>query len=109
MLSDKERIPGGFTKGQANRAEIQEAKEQATQTRSGVQTFAAVDNCRTYWPSPFKVCGKIREKYDSLGGPKSFLAWPKSNELGVPDGVGRRNEFVNGFIYWQNARVHWRI
>lgn len=100
MRSDKEQIPGGFTKEQANQAEIQEAKEQATQTRSGVQTFAAVDNCRTYWPSPFKVCGKIREKYDSLGGPKSFLTWPKSNELGVPDGVGRRNEFVNGFIYW---------
>ena len=100
MRSDKEQIPGGFTKEQANQAEIQEAKEQATQTRSEVQTFAAVDNCRTYWPSPFKVCGKIREKYDSLGGPKSFLTWPKSNELGVPDGVGRRNEFVNGVIYW---------
>ncbi|WP_261796869.1 LGFP repeat-containing protein [Corynebacterium provencense] len=35
-----------------------------------------------------------------MGGPTSFLTWPKSDELGVPDGVGRRNEFVNGFIYW---------
>lgn len=35
MRSDKEEIPGGFTKEQANRAEVQEAKEQATQARSG--------------------------------------------------------------------------
>lgn len=107
MRSDKEEIPGGFTKEQANRAEVQEAKEQATQARSGIQTFAVVDTCRTYWPSPFKVCGKIREKYDSLGGPQSFLTWPKSDELKVPDGVGRRNEFVNGFIYWHpNTGAH---
>ncbi|WP_426718109.1 hypothetical protein [Corynebacterium auriscanis] len=107
MRSDKEEIPGGFTKEQANRAEVQEAKEQATQARSGIQTFAVIDTCRTYWPSPFKVCGKIREKYDSLGGPQSFLTWPKSDELKVPDGVGRRNEFVNGFIYWHpNTGAH---
>lgn len=107
MRSDKEEIPGGFTKEQANRAEVQEAKEQAAQARSGIQTFAVADTCRTYWPSPFKVCGKIREKYDSLGGPQSFLTWPKSDELKVPDGVGRRNEFVNGFIYWHpNTGAH---
>ncbi|WP_273352963.1 LGFP repeat-containing protein [Corynebacterium resistens] len=107
MRSDKEEIPGGFTKEQANQAEIQEAKEQASQTRSGIQTLAAVNTCRTYWPSPYKVCGKIREKYDSLGGPQSFLTWPKSNELTVPDGVGRRNEFANGFIYWHpNTGAH---
>lgn len=107
MRSDKEEIPGGFTKEQANQAEIQEAEEQASQTRSGIQTFAAVNTCRTYWPSPFKVCGKIREKYDSLGGPRSFLTWPKSDELTVPDGAGRRSEFVNGFIYWHpNTGAH---
>lgn len=78
---------------------MQEAQERSRQER---QTFslAAADTCRTYWPSPYKVCGAIREKYDSLGGPRSFLTWPKSDELGVPDGVGRRNEFINGFIYW---------
>lgn len=102
MRSDIEGVPAGFTKEEADTAEVQEAQEQATTRRMGVQTFAAAvpTNCRTYWPSPFKVCGEIRKKYDALGGPNSFLTWPKSDELGVPDGVGRRNEFVNGFIYW---------
>ena len=102
MRSDREGVPAGFTKEEADRAEVQEAQEQATARRAGVQTFAAATptNCRTYWPSTFKVCGEIRKKYDAMGGPKSFLLWPKSDELGVPDGVGRRNEFINGFIYW---------
>ncbi|WP_312977261.1 hypothetical protein [Corynebacterium sp.] len=98
MRSDSEDIPGGFTREEADRAETQEAEEQAADAGIGVQ--ANPTNCRTYWPSPFKVCGKIREKYDAMGGPASFLTWPRSDEMGVPDGVGRRNEFVNGFIYW---------
>lgn len=99
MRSDSEEIPGGFTKEEADKAETQEAEEQAAAGGEvGVQ--ANPTNCRTYWPSPFKVCGKIREKYDAMGGPTSFLTWPRSDELGVPDGQGRRNEFVNGFIYW---------
>ncbi|WP_426707173.1 hypothetical protein ACEN2D_06955 [Corynebacterium auriscanis] len=102
MRSDREGVPAGFTKEEADRAEVQEAQEQAASRRTGVQAFAAAapTNCRTYWPSTVKVCGEIRKKYDAMGGPNSFLTWPKSNELGLPDGVGRRNEFVNGFIYW---------
>ncbi|MCK7660710.1 LGFP repeat-containing protein [Corynebacterium antarcticum] len=105
MRSDNEDIPGGFTKEEADRAEVQEAAErQAQQDRAAnplARALAAAPvNCTTYWPSPYKVCGAIREKYDAIGGPTSFLTWPKSDELGVPDGVGRRNEFVNGFIYW---------
>ncbi len=89
MRSDTETIPGGFTKEQADQAELQEAQEQSRQ-KGKAFSLAVADTCRTYWPSPYKVCGAIREKYDSLGGPRSFLTWPKSNELGVPDGVGRR-------------------
>lgn len=102
MRSDRETVPAGFTKEEADLAEIQEAQEQATARGAELQAFATVapTNCRTYWPSTFKVCGEIRKKYDSMGGPNSFLTWPKSNELGLPDGVGRRNEFINGFIYW---------
>ena len=103
MAASKEDIPGGFTKEQADRAEVQEAQEKREEEllAKGTTGFRAMpSNCRTYWPSPAKVCGKIREKYDAMGGPQSFLNWPKSDELGVPDGVGRRNEFLNGFIYW---------
>ncbi|WP_454040745.1 LGFP repeat-containing protein [Corynebacterium variabile] len=105
MRSDTEDIPGGFTKEEADRAEVQEAAEQQAQQDRATNPLAralaaAPVNCTTYWPSPYKVCGAIREKYDAIGGPTSFLTWPKSDELGVPDGVGRRNEFVNGFIYW---------
>lgn len=35
-----------------------------------------------------------------MGGPQSFLSLPKSYQLINPDGIGRRSEFVNGFIYW---------
>lgn len=50
MRSDREGVPAGFTKEEADRAEVQEAQEQTTARRAGVQTFAAATptNCRTY-------------------------------------------------------------
>ncbi|MDO5031248.1 LGFP repeat-containing protein [Corynebacterium sp.] len=98
MRSDRQQVPAGFTKQEADLAETKEARLQA-QERSGV-ALSAAPQCRVYWPSPFEVCGAIRQLYDSLGGPRSFLAFPKSNELTNPDKVGKRSEFVNGFIYW---------
>jgi uncharacterized protein with LGFP repeats len=57
-----------------------------------------------YFPQwMYQVCGAIRVKYDSLGGPTSFLLLPTSNELVNPDGFGRRNTFQNGPIYWSAA------
>ncbi|BAH56079.1 hypothetical protein ROP_pROB01-05800 (plasmid) [Rhodococcus opacus B4] len=57
-----------------------------------------------YWPAwQYTVCGLIRVKYDSLGGPNSFLLWPASNELTNPDGYGKRSVFNNGPIYWSSA------
>ncbi|MCX2164250.1 hypothetical protein LB468_10735, partial [Corynebacterium auriscanis] len=55
MRSDREGVPAGFTKEEADRAEVQEAQEQAASRRTGVQAFAAAvpTNCRTYWPSIF--------------------------------------------------------
>lgn len=104
MRSDRDPIPGGFSKEEADRAETQEAQERKGTSRQepigrGLLEHAQVSNCKTYWPSPYKVCGAIRVKYEAIGGPASFLTWPRSDELGVPDGVGRRNEFINGFIY----------
>ncbi|MEU4841847.1 LGFP repeat-containing protein [Nocardia testacea] len=56
-----------------------------------------------YWPAPYEVCGAIRDKYNQLGGPNSFLLWPTSNELSNPDGRGKRTTFQNGPIYWSAA------
>lgn len=63
-------------------------------------SFIAGEDCSVYWPAPYYVCGAIRDKYDSLGGPNSFLLWPTTEELTNPDGTGKRSVFQNGPIYW---------
>ncbi|AKK04039.1 LGFP repeat-containing protein [Corynebacterium epidermidicanis] len=117
MRSDRIPLPQGVTKEEADLAEVQEAREQGI-TAPGqplmIRTFAA-DNCRTYWPSSFQVCGAIRAKYESMAitwagqTPVSFLGLPKSNELTNPDGVGKRTEFQNGFIYWHPDTGAWSV
>ena len=96
MRSDKEDIPAGASKADADQAEIKEAKL----TDPGTPTLNARPGCGVYWPVTFEVCGAIKNLYDAIGGPTSFLLLPKSKELTNPDGVGKRSEFVNGFIYW---------
>ncbi|WP_266856848.1 hypothetical protein [Streptomyces sp. NBC_01306] len=88
MRSDKESVPDGYSKADADKAETMEAGEGVTA------------DCQVYWPAPYEVCGAIKDKYNELGGPNSFLLLPKSNELTNPDGYGKRTEFVNGPIYW---------
>lgn len=97
MRSDREEIPAGFTKEEADRAETMEAA--LTGNDGAIQTQAA-PGCQVYWPAPYEVCGAIRDKYNALGGPNSFLLFPKTNELTNPDGIGKRTEFLNGPIYW---------
>ncbi|TSD99843.1 hypothetical protein FOS14_10700 [Skermania sp. ID1734] len=97
MRSDREKVPGGFSKADADKAETMEA---ALQPQSGMMSPMVAPGCQVYWPSPYEVCGAIRDKYNSLGGPNSFLLWPTSNELVNPDGFGRRSVFQNGPIYW---------
>ncbi|PKV81077.1 LGFP repeat-containing protein [Nocardia fluminea] len=96
MRSDREEVPGGFSKADADKAETMEAR-----TRSQTTAFAA-PGCQVYWPSPYEVCGAIKDKYNSLGGPNSFLLWPTSNEILNPDGVGAHSTFTNGPIYWSS-------
>ncbi|MGN0040476.1 MAG: hypothetical protein ACI39A_05505, partial [Rhodococcus sp. (in: high G+C Gram-positive bacteria)] len=96
MRSDREEIPAPFTKEDADKAEMMEAQERSALSRMSI---AAV-TCQTYWPSPFQVCGAIRDKYNSLGGPASFLTFPTSGNITNPDGVGQRVTFLNGPIYW---------
>lgn len=47
--------------------------------------------CQVYPPSPYEVCGAIRDKYNELGGSTSFLLYPTSNEMTNPDGIGKRS------------------
>ncbi|MDU0479028.1 hypothetical protein QVA66_07225 [Staphylococcus chromogenes] len=68
MRSDRIPLPTGITKEEADKAEVQEAREKGI-TAPGqppiIRTFAA-DNCRSYWPTSFQVCGAIRAKYESM-------------------------------------------
>ncbi len=100
MRSDREELPEGFTKEDADKAEMKEAELQ--KQASGLRA-AVAPGCQVYWPSDFQVCGAIRDKYNSLGAQFSFLGFPTTNELTNPDGFGRRSVFVNGPIYWSAA------
>ncbi|AIG64816.1 hypothetical protein CATYP_09940 [Corynebacterium atypicum] len=44
--------------------------------------------------------GMINARYAEMGGPSSWLGFPKSTELGAPDGRGRMVHFEHGSIYW---------
>jgi hypothetical protein len=48
----------------------------------------------------FEVHGVVREKYLALGAEASILGYPRTDETGTPDGVGRFNHFQSGSIYW---------
>ncbi|TQF74353.1 hypothetical protein FK531_05550 [Rhodococcus spelaei] len=99
MRSDREEIPEDFTKEDADKAETMEARIIQQQSARGATLFLT-PGCQVYWPAPYEVCGAIKDKYNSLGGPSSFLLWPTTNELTNPDGVGKRTQFMNGPIYW---------
>ncbi|MFV9458049.1 LGFP repeat-containing protein [Rhodococcus sp. NM-2] len=98
MRSDREEVPAPFTKEDADKAEILEAQDLAKRS-----TSRAAVTCQRYWPSWFDVCGAIRDKYNSLGGPGSFLSYPSSGNIINPGNTGERVTFLNGPIYWSNA------
>ena len=60
------------------------------------------NNCTYYPQTGHSVCGAIRDHYNALGGPNSFLGYPTSDELTLPDGIGKMNTFQNG-----NDRIYW--
>ncbi len=58
-----------------------------------------------YWSSQTgaqEVHGAIRDKWGQLGWERG-LGYPKTDESGTPDGVGRFNHFQRGSIYWTPA------
>ena len=67
MRSDKEEVPAGVSKADADQAEIKEAKL----TNPDTPTLNARPGCGVYWPAPFEVCGAIKNLYDSIGGPRA--------------------------------------
>jgi len=56
-----------------------------------------------YWrpeTGAHEIHGEIRIKWAQLGGVRSFLGFPVTDELGTPDRRGRFNHFEGGSIYW---------
>jgi hypothetical protein len=84
-------------------------------TPNGTAAFGrrTVPPCSTYTSSAtgsHQVCGAIRAKYLTLGGPSGFLGYPTTDELPTPDGVGRFNHFAKaGSIYWTPSTGAWSI
>jgi uncharacterized protein with LGFP repeats len=50
------------------------------------------------WTDAHVVYGVIGGLYNSMGGPRSFLGLPISDEEGIPN--GRVSYFQNGEIFW---------
>ena len=55
------------------------------------------------------VIGRIGARYSELGGPTSWLGFPKTGEEKTPDGRGRYVHFENGSIYWTPETGAWPI
>ena len=124
MWSDQIGLPANVSKKEADQAEIQIAQEANGETNAPqvsddkaqfqsalVQTASyfgeprmslaqGLTNCQTFPFSSHKVCGAILQRYVKLGGATSWLLWPTEAMTLNPDGIGYRQRFVNGFIYW---------
>ncbi len=65
-----------------------------------------------YW-SPetdaFALYGAINARYAEMGGPGSWLGFPKTTEQVTPDKTGRFVHFENGSIYWTPETGAWAI
>lgn len=58
---------------------------------------------RAYWSQAtgaHYLWGRIGARYSEMGGPTSWLGYPKSEEIAVQGGKGYFVEFENGNIYW---------
>ncbi|WP_308115702.1 hypothetical protein [Rhodococcus sp. BP-241] len=60
----------------------------------------AAATCESFWPSRHQVCGEILDLYNSLGGPTSTLSYPQGPEAPAGDGVGTRQAFFGGTVYY---------
>ena len=61
-------------------------------------TFTYDGVCDQY--AGYRVCGQIRDKYNAVGGTKSFLGMPTTHETPTPHVHGAYSHFQGGSIYW---------
>jgi hypothetical protein len=69
----------------------------------GVGRFNHFQGGSIYWTpetGAHEVHGAIRDRWAELGWERSVLAYPITDELTTPDGVGRYSHFQGGSIYW---------
>jgi hypothetical protein len=72
-------------------------------TPDGIGRFEYYQGGSIYWTASTGadvVKGAILGKWGSLGFEKSLLGYPLTDELPMPDGIGRYNHFQNGTILW---------
>lgn len=68
--------------------------------RGRFNAFQAGSIYWTPWTGAHEVRGAIRQTWGRLGWERSALGYPRTDELGAPDGVGRYNHFERGSVYW---------
>lgn len=72
-------------------------------TPDGVGRFRHFERGSIYWhPSTgaHEVHGLIRQKWAELGWERSFLGYPTSDEIALPNRAGAYSQFQGGSIYW---------
>jgi uncharacterized protein with LGFP repeats len=75
-------------------------------TPDGIGRYNHFQNGSIYWTSgtgAWEVHGVIRAYWAQLGWERSPVGYPVSDETRAPDGVGRYNQFQNGYIVWSPA------
>jgi hypothetical protein len=76
--------------------------ETPTPDREGRFNHFNKNTASIYWTprtGAHTIYGAIRQRWSELGGEKSYLGYPTSDEVAFADG-GRANEFEHGGIYW---------
>lgn len=70
------------------------------------------NNSSIYWRpgiGAFQIGGAIGARWGALGHENSTLGYPTTDQITNPDGVGKRNWFQGGAIYWHQATGAWEV
>jgi uncharacterized protein with LGFP repeats len=91
--------PGGFLGHPVDEG----AGDQEMDTSDGRGRVRDFQGGSIYWTpqtGAHEVHGAIRVKWAQLGGVRSFVGFPLTDETGTPDGRGRFNHFEGASLYW---------